>query len=92
MALRERLSGNTFYLMQYMPDLCARVVMGVMCEQVAKEIIKHPEVPESFRCHRYHALSCPDNVFLLYRASSIHAGPAQLIYGCALNLSEGRGF
>lgn len=47
-ALCVRLSGSTFYLTQYVPDLCARQVIGVISEQVATEIIKYPEVLREF--------------------------------------------
>lgn len=47
-ALCARLSGSTFCLTQYVPDLCARQVMGVISEQVATEIIKYPEVLREF--------------------------------------------
>lgn len=69
-----RLSGNTFYLTQCVPDLCAGYVMGVISEPVATEIIKYLEVLESVQCQQYHGLSTPNNIFFL-KLSSVHAFP-----------------
>lgn len=49
-----KLLASAFHLMQYVPDLSARWVMGVISEHVAMEVIKYPVV---FAVSGYRALS-----------------------------------
>lgn len=49
-----KLLASAFHLMQYLPDLSGRWVMGVISEHVAMEVIKYPVV---FAVSGYRALS-----------------------------------